>query len=99
MPRPGFRAVWLGHEYDGGRGRTDSSKSGGVMAGSTREQDVRSGDSGQCGFDVVTGAFSYSGAAITARLLAGGRQVRTLTGHPGRAPAGTAVQVRPLDFT
>jgi uncharacterized protein YbjT (DUF2867 family) len=69
------------------------------MAGPTREQDVRSGDSGQCGFDVVTGAFSYSGAAITARLLAGGRQVRTLTGHPGRAPAGTAVQVRPLDFT
>jgi len=49
-------------------------------------------------FDVVTGAFSYSGAAIAERLLARGRQVRTLTGHPGRAPAGTAIEVRPLDF-
>ena len=48
--------------------------------------------------DVVTGAFSYSGAAITRRLLAGGHRVRTLTGHPGRAPAGTPVEVRPLDF-
>jgi uncharacterized protein YbjT (DUF2867 family) len=48
--------------------------------------------------DVVTGAFSYSGAAITRQLRAAGRQVRTLTGHPGRAPAGTAIEVRPLDF-
>jgi len=48
--------------------------------------------------DVVTGAFSYSGAAITRRLLAADHQVRTLTGHPGRAPAGTPVEVRPLDF-
>jgi uncharacterized protein YbjT (DUF2867 family) len=49
--------------------------------------------------DVVTGAFGYSGAAIARELLAAGRQVRTLTGHPGRAPAGTPVDVRPLDFT
>jgi nucleoside-diphosphate-sugar epimerase len=49
-------------------------------------------------FDVVTGAFSYSGAAIARRLLAEGHQVRTLTGHPGRAPAGTPIDVRPLDF-
>jgi NADH dehydrogenase len=49
-------------------------------------------------FDVVTGAFSYSGAAIARRLLAAGRAVRTLTGHPERAPAGTAIAVRPLAF-
>ena len=36
-------------------------------------------------FDVVTGAFSYSGAAIAKELQAAGRRVRTLTGHPGRA--------------
>jgi uncharacterized protein YbjT (DUF2867 family) len=49
--------------------------------------------------DVVTGAFGYSGAAIARELLAAGHQVRTLTGHPGRAPAGTPIDVRPLDFT
>lgn len=48
--------------------------------------------------DVVTGAFSYSGAAITRDLLPAGRRVRTLTGHPDRAPAGTPVDVRQLDF-
>jgi uncharacterized protein YbjT (DUF2867 family) len=51
------------------------------------------------GFDVVTGAFGYSGAAIAARLRRAGRRVRTLTGHPGRAPAGSDIEVRPLDFT
>ncbi len=50
-------------------------------------------------FDVVTGAFSYSGAAITEALQESGRRVRTLTGHPGRAPAGTAIEARRLDFT
>jgi nucleoside-diphosphate-sugar epimerase len=49
-------------------------------------------------FDVVTGAFSYSGAVIASELQSAGRRVRTLTGHPGRAPAGTAIEVRPLDF-
>jgi NADH dehydrogenase len=49
--------------------------------------------------DVVTGAFSYSGAAIARELLAADHQVRTLTGHPSRAPAGTEIEVRPLDFT
>jgi uncharacterized protein YbjT (DUF2867 family) len=34
--------------------------------------------------DVVTGAFSYSGSHIAQRLLDAGRQVRTLTSHPGR---------------
>jgi len=50
------------------------------------------------GFDVVTGAFSYSGAAIARELQASGRRVRTLTGHPGRAPRDTAIEVRRLDF-
>jgi uncharacterized protein YbjT (DUF2867 family) len=49
--------------------------------------------------DVVTGAFSYSGAAITRELRAAGHRVRTLTGHPERAPAGPDIEVRPLDFT
>jgi uncharacterized protein YbjT (DUF2867 family) len=49
--------------------------------------------------DVVTGAFGYSGAAIARELLAAGRQVRTLTGHPARAPAGTPIDVRPMDFS
>jgi NADH dehydrogenase len=48
--------------------------------------------------DVVTGAFSYSGAAIARELQAAGRRVRTLTGHPERAPAGTGIDARPLDF-
>lgn len=50
------------------------------------------------GVDAVTGAFSYSGRAIAARLLGDGRRVRTLTGHPERAPAGSTIDVRPLDF-
>ncbi len=49
-------------------------------------------------FDVVTGAFSYSGAAIAAELIDAGRGVRTVTGHPGRAPAGTPIETRPLNF-
>jgi uncharacterized protein YbjT (DUF2867 family) len=48
--------------------------------------------------DVVTGAFSYSGAAIARELLRRGRQVRTLTGHPGRASAGPPIDTRPLVF-
>jgi uncharacterized protein YbjT (DUF2867 family) len=50
------------------------------------------------GFDVVTGAFSYSGAAIAAQLQAAGRRVRTLTGHPDRAPVDTDIEVAPLIF-
>jgi NADH dehydrogenase len=49
--------------------------------------------------DAVTGAFSYSGAVIARDLLAAGHQVRTLTGHPERAPAGTPIHAYPLDFT
>jgi uncharacterized protein YbjT (DUF2867 family) len=50
------------------------------------------------GFDVVTGAFSYSGAAIAGVLRRAGRNVRTLTGHPQRATGDDAIEVRPLDF-
>ena len=50
------------------------------------------------GLDAVTGAFSYSGAAIARAVEASGRRVRTLTGHPDRAPAGTSIDVRPLAF-
>jgi uncharacterized protein YbjT (DUF2867 family) len=48
--------------------------------------------------DVVTGAFSYSGAAIARELQSAGRRVRTLTGHPDRAPTGSPIETRPLTF-
>ncbi len=49
------------------------------------------------GFDVVTGAFGYSGSAIARRLLEHGRAVRTLTMH---APEPTSpIETRPLDFS
>ncbi len=50
------------------------------------------------GLDLVTGAFSYSGSAIAAELIASGRRVRTVTGHPERAPSGSPIDVRPFDF-
>jgi NADH dehydrogenase len=40
----------------------------------------------ETGLDLVTGAFSYSGSAIAKELIASGRRVRTVTGHPERAP-------------
>lgn len=50
-------------------------------------------------FDVVTGAFGYTGKYITRRLLCAGRTVRTLTGHPNRPNEfGERVEVAPLDF-
>jgi NADH dehydrogenase len=48
--------------------------------------------------DVVTGAFSYSGAAIARDLQAAGRGVRTVTGHPQRRPSNSPIEVRPLQF-
>jgi len=49
--------------------------------------------------NVVTGAFSFSGRFITERLLAQGKEVRTLTGHPEREhPFGSQVGIAPLDF-
>jgi uncharacterized protein YbjT (DUF2867 family) len=49
--------------------------------------------------DVVTGAFSYTGKYVAARLLELGREVRTLTRHPQSAsPFGQRVEAFPLDF-
>jgi NADH dehydrogenase len=50
-------------------------------------------------FNVVTGAFGYTGKYITRRLLRAGGRVRTLTGHPQREnPFGAEVEIAPLDF-
>jgi NADH dehydrogenase len=59
---------------------------------------VTSGDFPDRDFDVVTGAFSYSGAAIASELERSGRRVRTLTGHPQRARSDSGIDVRPLEF-
>ncbi|MGH2493387.1 MAG: SDR family oxidoreductase [Ktedonobacteraceae bacterium] len=49
--------------------------------------------------NVITGAFGYTGKYITRRLLAMGKEVRTLTGHPHSAnPFGEQVRVYPFDF-
>jgi len=49
--------------------------------------------------NVVTGAFGYTGKHIASRLLAEGKRVVTLTGHPGRPnPFNGRVSVAPLDF-
>lgn len=50
------------------------------------------------GLDVVTGAFSYSGAAIATALIATGRSVRTVTGHPERGDDHAGIEARHLDF-
>jgi uncharacterized protein YbjT (DUF2867 family) len=47
--------------------------------------------------DVVTGAFSYTGRAIAARLLADGREVRTLS-RSGPAPGDPDIAWSPLRF-
>ncbi|MBI5043651.1 MAG: NAD(P)H-binding protein [Nitrospirae bacterium] len=49
--------------------------------------------------NVVTGAFSFTGKYITERLLAMGKNVMTLTGHPKRPnPFGSRVSVFPFNF-
>src|SRR5260370_7227014 len=49
--------------------------------------------------NVITGAFSYTGKYITRRLLAMGKVVRTLTGHPDNPnPFGERVRVFPFNF-
>jgi NADH dehydrogenase len=47
-------------------------------------------------FDVVTGAFGYTGRYLTERLLAAGGSVRTLTSKP--PPPGSPVEARPFAF-
>ena len=48
--------------------------------------------------DVVTGAFSFTGRYIAARLLEAGREVRTLTRRPeSESPFGDRVRAFPLD--
>ncbi|MGK7346795.1 MAG: SDR family oxidoreductase [Candidatus Nitrospinota bacterium M3_3B_026] len=50
-------------------------------------------------FDVVTGAFGYSGKYITKFLLEKGRKVRTITGSPEREnPFGEKVAPFPFNF-
>jgi uncharacterized protein YbjT (DUF2867 family) len=50
--------------------------------------------------DVVTGAFGYTGAHIARRLIAAGREVRTLTNHPRPNNAASQnIQAAPLSFT
>jgi NADH dehydrogenase len=68
------------------------------MTTRTRPDNAPASPNGDTGLDVVTGAFSYSGRAIAAALLDAGRQVRTITGHPDRAPEGSPIATRPLDF-
>lgn len=51
------------------------------------------------GLCVVTGASGYSGKYITRRLLAAGKKVRTLTGHPGRPHEfGDRIETAALQF-
>ncbi len=51
------------------------------------------------GLDLVTGAFSYSGARIADLLLDSDRSVRTLTFHPDRPhPLQGRVETRPFRF-
>jgi len=68
------------------------------MTGFVSSEASGAGGSTDTGLDVVTGAFSYSGASVARALLRSGRRVRTLTGHPGRAPGEGAIDVRLLDF-
>src|SRR5437899_9827893 len=52
------------------------------------------------GFQVVTGAFGYSGKYIAERLLAAGHRVRTLTNSVHRAHSfGSQIDARPLAFS
>ena len=55
-------------------------------------------DMSRTDFDVVTGAFSYTGRYVTQLLLKLGRPVRTLTGHPSARLFGGAVGAAPYNF-
>jgi uncharacterized protein YbjT (DUF2867 family) len=50
--------------------------------------------------DLVTGAFSFTGRYIAARLLEDGGEVRTLTRRPrSESPFGDRIEAMPLDFS
>ena len=66
-----------------------------TLTGADTRRDSLGADTG---LDVVTGAFSYSGRSIARASMDRGRRVRTLTGHPDRAPLDSAIEARPLDF-
>ncbi|HVH63667.1 MAG TPA: NAD(P)H-binding protein [Candidatus Dormibacteraeota bacterium] len=52
------------------------------------------------GFDVVTGAFGFTGRFIARRLMALDRPIKTLTNHPNRAGAeDIKAEVAPLQFS
>jgi uncharacterized protein YbjT (DUF2867 family) len=56
-------------------------------------------NAGETLMDIVTGSFGYIGRYITRYLVSMGRQVRTLTNHPGRInPFGEAVETFHYDF-
>ena len=53
----------------------------------------------QQGFDVVTGAFSFTGRFIARRLIAQERRLKTLTNHPRReGTEDITAEVAPLQF-
>lgn len=64
------------------------------------ERDAKQSPGGRdTNLDLVTGAFSYSGAHIAERLLESGREVRTLTFHPDRKhPLQNRVSAFPYRF-
>ncbi len=54
---------------------------------------------GEASFDVVTGAFGFTGRFIARRLMAEERRIKTLTNHPRRAGAeDITAEVAPLQF-
>lgn len=54
---------------------------------------------GEAKFDVVTGAFGFTGRFIARRLMAEERRIKTLTNHPQRAGAeDIKAEVAPLQF-
>jgi uncharacterized protein YbjT (DUF2867 family) len=68
-----------------------------VLSSAEKRREADMNDTSE--FDVVTGAFSYTGKYITRRLLDAGRRVRTITGHPNRAnPFGRQVGIASMDF-
>jgi uncharacterized protein YbjT (DUF2867 family) len=54
----------------------------------------------ESGFDIVTGAFSFTGRFIARRVLAQERRIKTLTNHPQRpGTEDITAEVAPLQFT